>query len=142
VEINYLKCLEMEEHHILPLVLDLTNPSPGLGWAHKERISLQERGPAEIVLALALIHHLAIGNNVPLRQIADFFSHLGHGLIVEFIPTSDSQCEKLLSNRDDIFHEYNQKSFENEFSNFFDIISCVKIRDSERLIYLMQGKAQ
>ena len=61
-----------KEPRILPLVLDLSNPSGGTGWANRERASLSERGPADLTLALALIHHLAIGNNVPFEKIAEF----------------------------------------------------------------------
>ncbi len=62
---------------VLPLVSDLTNPSPGLGWAGEERKSLAGRGPVDLILAVALVHHLAIGNNVPLPHIARFFARLG-----------------------------------------------------------------
>lgn len=142
VEINYLKCLKQGESHILPLVLDLTNPSPGLGWGHQERMAFLERGPADVVLVLALIHHLAIGNNLPFKQIADFFSHLCHWLIIEFVPKGDSQCEKLLCNREDIFNEYNQNLFENEFRDYFNIVSCVNITGTERFLYLMEVKSR
>ena len=80
------------------MVLDLTNPSPGLGWSLRERMSLSERGPADLLLALGLIHHLAIGNNLPLDTIADWLCSLGHGLVVEFIPREDSQVARLLAN--------------------------------------------
>lgn len=55
-----------KDPYLLPLVTDLTNPSPVMGWAHEERASLVQRGPADWVLALAILQHLAIGNNVPL----------------------------------------------------------------------------
>ena len=68
-----------EQDDILPLVLDLTNPSPGIGWENQERMSLIERGPADSAMALALIHHLAISNNLPFSKIAQFLSrHLPH----------------------------------------------------------------
>ena len=72
VEINYLECVKKGESHILPLVLDLTNPSPGIGWQNAERMSILERGPTDTVMALALVHHLAISNNVPFVKIAEF----------------------------------------------------------------------
>ena len=73
VEKNYLECRKNEEINILPLVIDLTNPSPAIGWENNERMSFLERGPADTVLALALIHHLAISNNLPFVKIASFF---------------------------------------------------------------------
>ncbi len=70
VEKSYLECVEKGETNILPLVLDLTNPSPAIGWENEERMSFLERGPADAVFALALIHHLAISNNLPFGKIA------------------------------------------------------------------------
>ncbi|MCK4396885.1 SAM-dependent methyltransferase [candidate division WOR-3 bacterium] len=138
VEKNYLECIRKGETHILPLVLDLTNPSPSIGWENQERMSLLERGPADTVFALALIHHLAISNNLPLNRIADFFSRICKSLIIEFVPKNDSQVQRLLSTREDIFLSYRQQVFEDEFSRYFRIQDSVKIKDSERIIYLME----
>ncbi|HEX9870997.1 MAG TPA: SAM-dependent methyltransferase, partial [Candidatus Tectomicrobia bacterium] len=74
VEHNYLRAKGEGDSHQHALVLDLTNPSPALGWAGKERMSLGERGPAGALFALALVHHLAISNNVPLTMIAEFLT--------------------------------------------------------------------
>jgi len=140
VEKNYLDCIKSGESKILPLLVDLTNPSSGIGWENQERMSLIDRGPADAVLALALIHHLAISNNVPLSKIANFLSKISHWLIIEFIPKSDSQVQKLLSTREDIFPDYTQQAFESNFSEIFTIQSAVKIGNSERTLYLMCRK--
>lgn len=137
VEKNYLTCKEEGQTELLPLVLDLTNPSPGLGWANEERMSLLERGPADMVLALALVHHLAISNNLPLPKIAEFFSRLSAGLVVEFVPKSDSQVQRLLATREDIFPEYTRDGFERAFGRFFSIDEVHGIEGSERTLYLM-----
>jgi len=96
VEQNYLRVKERHEGNLLPLVMDLTNPSPSLGWANEERDSFLERGPADLILALALIHHLVISNNVPLVEFASFLAKTGHRAIVEFVPKEDQQVQKLL----------------------------------------------
>ncbi len=140
VEMNYRNCVAKGETRVLPLVLDLTNPSSNLGWAHQERLSLLERGPANTVLALALIHHLAIANNVPLDRIASFFKSLCHSLIIEFVPKSDSQVQRLLSTRADVFPDYTQETFETEFQKHFFIERVIKIRNSERSLYLMRAQ--
>ena len=90
VEKNYQETRQKKETNLLPLVLDLTNPSPAIGWMNAERASFIDRGPVDAVMALALVHHLAISNNVPLPDLADFFASLGRWLIVEFIPKEDS----------------------------------------------------
>jgi len=140
VEKNYLECVERNETNILPLLLDLTNPSPGIGWQNQERTSLLERGPAETVLALALIHHLAISNNLSFGKIANFLSRICSSLIMEFVPKNDSQVQRLLLTREDIFPDYTQENFESEFKNFFKIQSSVKIKESQRTLYLMERK--
>jgi len=137
VEKNYREVVKNGETNLLPLILDLTNPSPATGWENKERMSLLERGPADAVLALALIHHLAISNNLPLSMIAKFFHKICHSLIIEFVPKSDSQVQKLLASREDIFPDYTQESFEVKFGKHFKIKSQEKIRGSERVLYLM-----
>jgi hypothetical protein len=140
VEKNYLALVRGKESNILPLLLDLTNPSPGIGWENRERMSLSERGPVDAVMALALIHHLAISNNVPLGRIASFLSLICNWLIIEFVPKQDSQVQRLLATRDDIFTDYTQAAFEREFREYFAIENSVMIKGSERILYLMRGK--
>jgi hypothetical protein len=138
VEKNYLET--RGKTRILPLVLDLTNPSPGIGWENRERVSLIERGPTDVALALALIHHLAISNNLPFLKIADFLRHICHSLIIEFVPKTDSQVQRLLSSRADIFPEYTQATFEGEFARFFTIEQCEAIAGTQRTLYLMTAR--
>lgn len=138
VEENYRKAVREGEKNLLPLLCDLTNPSPDIGWANKERSSLLGRGPADVILALAVIHHLAISNNVPLSNLAKFFSGICETLVIEFIPKSDTRVQKLLSTRQDIFKDYNQECFEYEFKNYFSILNSITVKDSERSIYLMR----
>ena len=89
-------------------------------------------------MALAFIHHMAISNNVSFDMIANWFSKLGEYLIIEFVPKNDSQVQKLLKTRKDIFDHYNEKDFEETFKNYFKIIEKNKINDSKRILYLMK----
>ncbi len=140
VDMAYRDLRKDKIENILPLVMDLTNPSPAQGWAHQERMSLAQRGPADMVMALALVHHLAIGNNVPLGQMAEFLASLGRWLIIEFVPKSDSQVQKMLRLREDIFADYTQEAFEHEFSRVFALIRRERLADSERILYLLEKK--
>jgi len=142
VEKNYLTCVKEGETLILPLVLDLANPSPGIGWGNRERMSLEERGPSDAALALAFLHHLAISNNLPFTRIAEFLQKICNSLIIEFAPKGDSQVQRLLSTREDIFPDYNQDAFEAEFSKYFTLQKHVNIKDSERSVYLMVAKGR
>jgi hypothetical protein len=98
VEKNYRRAIQGSERHILPLLLDLTNPSGGYGWANHERASLEKRGPADLALVLALVHHLAITHNVPLARVADYLARLARAIVIAFVPISDS-VQRLLASR-------------------------------------------
>jgi hypothetical protein len=137
VEQNWLRARKEKETNILPLVLDLTNPSPAIGWDNHERDSFGQRGPADLVLALALIHHLAISNNLPFERIAESMAGWGKWLVIEFVPKSDSQGQRLLRSRKDIFEEYQRDAFEAAFGKFFKIVESRPVRESERWMYLM-----
>lgn len=142
IEKNYHDVTRDKEEKVLPLFSDLTNTTPAVGWEGKERMSLFERANADAMLALALIHHLAIGNNVPFAFMAEGFSRLGKYLIIEFIEKDDSQVQILLANRKDIFKEYTKEHFEKAFSAFFQIKKAVSIKGSKRTLYLMEKKGK
>ena len=142
VEQCYAHMKQTGDQHLLPLIQDLTNPSPGIGWAHQERDSLEERGPAEVVMALALIHHLAIGNNVPLADLAGFLARIGKKLIIEFVPKEDSQVQRLLATREDVFQNYRQDAFESAFSEEFAIEKRMPIEGTSRVLYLMRRRTE
>lgn len=138
LEQNYQEIAKSSEKNILPLFCDLTNPTPSLGWTNQERESLVNRGPADAILALALVHHLAISNNIPLPYIADLFAKLAKSLIIEFVPKEDSQVQRLLANREDIFNSYNEEGFEMAFKKYFKVKKKVNITESMRVLYLME----
>lgn len=140
VEKNYRAIKNAKEKFLLPLVLDLTNPSPAIGWGNAERETVANRGPVDCVFALALIHHLAISNNVPLSHIAKFFASICKHLIIEFVPKTDSQVKRLLLTRKDIFGDYDKFHFERAFSEYFSIVREDDISGSDRNIYLMCRK--
>ena len=140
VEQNYLLAKQNKESRMLPLIMDFTNPSPALGWHNQERHSLVERAPADLLFALAFIHHMAIANNVPLLALARYLHDLGHWLIIEWVPKEDSQVQKLLANRQDIFTGYHVQGFESAFGKYFNIREKSPINGSPRVIYLMENK--
>lgn len=141
VEKNYRQVKNTKEYGILPLVLDLTNPSGDIGWANAERDSLSKRGPVDVILALALIHHICISNNVPLESFASFLRSLGKYTIIEFVPKEDSQVVKLLSTRKDIFPDYTIDGFEKAFIKSFEIVKKVPLEGSLRVLYLLKSRS-
>lgn len=141
VENNYRQCRREAESNLLPLFLDLANPSPAIGWNNEERPSVLQRGPTDTLIALALVHHLAVSNNVPFESIAESFARCCCTLIIEFVPKEDSQVQRMLVTREDIFVDYNQHRFEKAFAKHFDIIAGATIRGSGRRLYMMSKRS-
>ena len=141
VELIYNRAKKHNLKRLLPLVMNLTNPSPGLGWRLRERSSWTARGGPDLVIAVALIHHLAIANNLPLSKLASFFKEVGPALVVEFVPKSDRNAKRLLEFRKDIFTGYTRENFEHEFGKAFRIVRRIQLDCSERSLYLMERRA-
>jgi ribosomal protein L11 methylase PrmA len=129
------------ERCVLPLLLDVANPSPGIGWANREREPIAPRGRPDAILALALEHHIAISNNVPFERIADWLADLGGALIVEFVPKSDPKVQTLLATRRDVFPNYDRGHFEAAFETRYVIEARDEIEGSARTLYRMQPRA-
>lgn len=140
VEVNYRENSANGPANILPLIQNFSSPSPAIGWGNAERASFLERSHCDALLVLALIHHLAISNNVPLQKIAKLFSSITRWLIIEFVPKSDSQVIRLLATREDIFVDYTRQGFEEAFSAFFSIEKATDVPESERTMYLMKTR--
>lgn len=140
VEINYLEAKQTDKSNVLPLVMDITNPSPDIGWHSQERAGFHRRGHFDLVMALALIHHLAVSSNLPLPMISRTLASLGKYLIVEFVPKSDSQVQRLLASREDIFPDYTIQGFRDAFSSDFKILREIPLQDTQRTLFLLMRK--
>jgi hypothetical protein len=122
-------------------MIDLTNPSPAIGWGNQERQAFIQRGPADLVMALALIHHLAISNNLPLEEISCGLARLGQRLIVEFVPKEDSQVQRLLASREDIFPNYTIDGFSQAFANEYALLRQAPLPGSQRTLFLFERRS-
>ena len=140
VDRNYAAARDEGDEHLLPLVMDLTNPSPGLGWDGRERASLADRGPADLALALALVHHLAIGNNVPLPMVMRTFAGLARRAVVEFVPKDDEKVRTLLATREDVFPDYTAEGFEAAAGDVFEVEAREPLPESGRALYLLRSR--
>lgn len=140
VEAHYQKLQKSDSRNILPLIMDLTQPSPATGWENKEHFSLAQRGPADLVMMLAVIHHLAISQNVPLERIASWVSDLSRYALIEFVPKEDPKVQELLSHRKDIFLGYTQAGFEKAFAADFKIAAQKSCTGSHRTLYLFEKR--
>ena len=142
VERNYLELRGGTSERILPFVVNLASPTPAIGWNLSERESILARGPCHTALALALIHHLAIGNNLPFDRIARCFASTCQHLIMEFVPKSDVQVQRLLNSREDVFHGYHLDGFLQAFRGFFEITASEPVEENGRIIFEMKSRLQ
>lgn len=140
VDENYSLSKKAPDPNMLPILMDLANPSSDLGWGGGERDSFFKRVNPGLVMALALVHHLRIGNNVPTEMIADFFREIAPSLIIEFVPKEDPMVRKLLANRDDIFHDYDTGAFEAAFGRGFEIVRKASVAGTSRILYYLNRK--
>ncbi|MDE7168900.1 MAG: hypothetical protein K2N67_01740 [Mucispirillum sp.] len=141
VEENFRLLKQENRSNIHPLIADITNPAAAIGWGNTERSALLSRiSGSDIIMALALIHHIAITNNVPLENIGELFAAAAKYLIIEWVPKDDSQTQIILGGKEDIFSSYNMECFEKCFSKFFHILEKRAINGTKRTLYLMKRK--
>ncbi|CAN5603726.1 nodulation protein NoeA [soil metagenome] len=126
--------------NLLPLIVDLMNPSPDRGWMSTERAGFFDRPNPDLALGLGLIHHLAIANNVPLAGIAALFARVAPSAMVEFVPKEDSQVRRLLATRPDIFPEYTYEGFREAFDRPFEWVASAGVEGSLRRIDLFRRR--
>jgi len=125
----------MTSQRILPLVQNLANPSPAWGWNQAERKTLEQRGKPELVLALALIHHVVISANIPLAEFIEWLASLGSALVIEFVSREDDKVVQLLRNRAEQFPDYNHHSFEQALNTHFTTVRRQDLRNGLRILY-------
>ncbi len=121
--------------NILPLLMNIANPSPAHGWASQERRSLVERGRPDMILALALVHHLVIGANVPLKVLLEWLGGLTGELVIEFMSKEDPMVQRLLLNKDDTYADYNREAFERYLQQPFTITRRDDLPGGTRFLY-------
>ena len=127
---------------IFPLRIDITNPSPGIGWKNQERAPFLERiGQVDCILALAVVHHLLITKGIPLLEIAGLFHGLTKEyLLVELIGPADPMFQSLLRGRDNLYSELVLAEQERIFAERFSIIEQLSLTNMDRTLYLMRKK--
>jgi ribosomal protein L11 methylase PrmA len=126
---------------VLPLVLDVTDPSPDLGWRGLERRAMLGRGRPDLILSLALVHHLVITSNIPVSDIVDWFRELGGEVVVEFPTRDDEMVKQLLRNKDQSYDDYRTEHFEACLANHFELCQRVVLPSGHRIIYHLGPRA-
>ena len=137
VDVLYRKLREDGVTNVLPLVMNLLDPSPARGWRGVERGAFTERGAPDLTLALALVHHLAIAGNVPLGEVVGWLRSLGGTLLVEFVEPHDPMAERLLANKPaGMFPDYTAETFEKLLAEHYAIERQEALPSGSRILYL------
>ncbi len=130
-----------ENRPILPMCVDIANPSPAIGFCNRERASFLDRIQADCVLALAVIHHLHVTANLPLTGIRDMLADLcKQYLILEFVPTDDVMFRKLMQFRVDLYQDFTLRACIKAFEERFGVLRQVPVQDSPRTLLFMRKK--
>lgn len=138
IEKFYKSIREEKAQNILPLVIDINNPSPAIGWNNQERMSLNERQKPGLVIFLALIHHLVVGNNISFEKLSETLKNISPWLIIEFVSNEDEMFKRLIINRKFDEELYSVEKFEEAFIKHFRILEKAKLKNGQRTIYLMK----
>jgi hypothetical protein len=136
VELLFRSLRDEGDRTILPLVMNVADPSPGLGWRGTERPPLPARGRPDLVLALALIHHIAITANVPVPEFLGWLAELGGELVIEFVDPKDEMAQQLLAaKRAGLHDDYGQESFERALEERFEVRRSERLESGTRVLY-------
>ena len=141
VELLYRDLKAEGNEQILPLVMNLTDPSPGLGWRGLERKAWTDRGKPELILALALLHHVSITGNVPVRQFVDWLASLESQVVIEFMTREDPMVKKLLAAKRVEHEDYNREFFERCVGEAFEIERTQELPSGTRILYSLKPRA-
>ena len=141
VDALYRRLRDEGREDILPLVMSVTDPSPDIGWRGRERASLERRGTPELVLCLAIVHHVCITGNVPVREFLDWLRSLDAALVIEFPDRADPMVQRLLSGkREGSNPDYEKALFERALEERFAIERSVPVSET-RTLYAARPQA-
>jgi hypothetical protein len=135
VDALYRRLRDERREDILPLVMNVCDPSPDLGWRGRERAALDRRGTPELVLCLAVVHHLCISGNVPVRELLDWLRSLGAALVIEFPDRSDPMVQRLLGGKRAASNpDYERAAFERALEERFELERSAAVSET-RMLY-------
>jgi hypothetical protein len=128
--------------NVLPLVVDLADPSPGLGWRGRERMTLEERGRPDLVLCLALVHHVVISSNIPLRSFLAWLAGLASEIVIEFPTRDDPMVQGLLAGKSPGANpNYETETFEQTLGELFQVERREQLPSRTRILYRAAARA-
>ena len=120
---------------ILPLVQNIADPSPNWGWRNQERVDLKSRAQPDLLLCLALIHHVVISANVPMDEFISWLAELSQNLVIEYVARSDDKVKTLLRNKEDKYSDYSKESLEGALGRHYEIVRKQELESGNRYLY-------
>ena len=135
VERLYRETRETGKINILPLVQNIADPSPNWGWRNRERVDLKTRSRADLVLCLALIHHVVISANVPMEEFVNWLAELSDQLVIEYVSRSDDKVKALLRNKEDRYSDYSREALEKNLAKYFRVVRQQELESGNRCLY-------
>jgi hypothetical protein len=136
VELLHRRLRDTGRADILPLTLDLVDASPGLGWCGRERRRLEDRGRPDLVLCLALLHHVCIARNVPVAEYPAWLAELRAPVVVELVRREDPILRRLLAAKPEGTHpDYGEAFFERALGEAFAVAGCEVLPSGTRMLY-------
>lgn len=141
VERLYRDIREQETKGILPLLQNVSDPSPNWGWRNRERTDLQTRARPDLVLCLALIHHVVITANVPMEEFIDWLADLTDGLVIEYVSRSDDKVKALLRNKEDKYSDYSRDNLEQLLDLRFQRVETLTLDSGNRFLYRCEARS-
>ncbi len=138
VELLYREARGGGPRNIIPLVMDMSNLSPGQGWAGHERAAFDQRASPDLVLCLALVHHLRVSANIPLALFIGWLRSLDATVIIEFVGRDDELFRKLIENKREEYADYTMQNFEAEAGRHFSIGDRLKLKGGKRVMFLLE----
>jgi SAM-dependent methyltransferase len=121
--------------NVLPLLQNVSDPSPNWGWKNAERTDMQSRSKPDLVLCLALIHHVVITANIPLAEFIEWLARLTDNLVIEYVSKKDEKVETLLRNKDDKYRDYSKDSLLASLEHHFAIERRLDLNNGERTLF-------
>jgi SAM-dependent methyltransferase len=138
VDTFYRRLKAEKSGNITPLVMQLGNTSPDQGWRGRERKSFDSRGKPDLILCLALIHHMVISANVPMRDFLEWIRSFEAAVVLEFVGPDDEMTLRLLKNKRNAYPDYTQSQFESIAGSMFDIEDSASLKGGRRQIYFLR----
>ena len=129
---------------ILPLIVNISRPTPAVGWRNQENPSFLERatGAFDIVFMLAVIHHIMVTDGVPLLSILEMASELTRGvMVIEFVGSNDPMFRRIVHGRENLYEGLNTEMFEACCQPYFQIVRSIRVGESDRWLYLLKKRS-